>query len=200
MDWPPLALQTIVEEGAMAQPWSQAEDDRLTFFWGERDIEIVAEAIGRTPVAITKRARQLGLTSFRGLKSMRQLVMTSGYNLETIRTAVEVLGLTLYRRRRTEIDQRVRTRTFAITEEQEQAILRYLGSRPDGQRLFKIRDRKRTQRGVWGIGIKPPACLVCHRTDRPHCAKGECDLCYKQRYKKRYGKRGVHNEVPGRVG
>jgi hypothetical protein len=163
--------------------WSRRDEDRLTFLWGTQDIVRIAETLGRTPAALTRRARELGLNKFRGLRSMRQLVRTSGYNIPSIMTAAEVLGITFQRRRRTEIEQGARTRTFAITEEQEEAILRYLGSRPDGQRLFKTRDRQRTQRGVWGIGIKPPACLGCNRTDRPHCAKGECKVCYNRRYK-----------------
>jgi len=169
--------------------WTDREDSQLAFLWGEFSLRVIARRLGRTPGAVTMHARLLKLGSpSQGTVSMNALSRISGYALSRLRQAAEDLGLCLHRVVSSDPRQSQRTHKYAITIEQQEAILAYLARVPDAQRLFS-KTGKRTRRGVWGIGEKPPGCSICTRTDIPHYAKGMCKICYLRPRKRAWNKK-----------
>jgi hypothetical protein len=164
--------------------WTRGETNRLIIHWGTKDLVALAQMLGRTPQAITERAKKLHLgTQNRGTKTMQQIRRESGYELSRLWAAVDILGLVIHRGLRMDPRQTKATHRFAVSEEQEAAILQFLGTQLDGRRLFSYRGT-RTQNGVWGVGLKPPACLSCGTSARPHCARGCCANCYARQRKR----------------
>lgn len=162
-----------------ARHWTEKEDKKLTALWGSADLKRLAEVFGRTPVAITGRVSRLGLGSpSRDTRSMNALSKETGYHVSQLFAAVERLGIKLERVRRMRIQQRRFTVVYAVTEEQEEAILGFLKSHPGGKRLARIQGRTRTVAGMWGVGVKPSACVDCGTTTKPHRARGRCKKCY----------------------
>ena len=165
-------------------PWSDADEARLAFLWGERDLDEIAKTLKRSAHAVTRRASELQLgPPSAGGKTMNALARSSGYSISRILFAVSALGLRLNHRRRSSPEQKSRIRSFCISEDQEEAICEFLKKQPDGMPLLRA-DSKKTPVGVWGIGTKPPACTDCGRSDRPHFAKGKCKVCYHRSFKK----------------
>jgi hypothetical protein len=98
----------------------------------------------------------------------------TGYSRSRLTFALQALGLA---------DGTPRS----VSEAEREAIVRYLATIPDGRKLYAIRGVKplhgcglRTARGVWAVGVKPAACRGCHRSDRPHRARGYCATCLRR--------------------
>lgn len=70
-----------------------------------------------------------------------------------------------------------------MTLAQKEKIIAFLRDKPDGVRLLAPTG-KVTPTRAWGIGKKPPACLGCGTTERPHRAGGRCMSCYQKQWKR----------------
>ena len=169
--------------GPPPRRWTPEEDERLRYEWGSLDIAQLAEKLGRTIGAIPARAQKLGL----GAPSLRtftvdDLVRRSGCSRPRVMNAAEAMGIRLRHGRRTDPRQKKATADYAITAEQARVILTYLEEHVGVRRIYKTKG-KRTPRGMWGVGIKPPRCTGCSRKDRPHYARGMCQSCYMHQIK-----------------
>ncbi len=163
------------------EPWTTDEDLSLEFQWGEKRLERIARNLSRTPSAVLNRARQMGLGSHRqGTKTLKGMAERSGYAVSTLKLAAERAGVIL--RRNVQPDPRWARPTsnswYAISYDQEEAILAAIREVFDGDRARYHPSRK----GEWGgraRGLdKPPACLECGTSERPHYSKGLCARCY----------------------
>ena len=113
-----------------------------------------------------------------GTKSLYQLCRESGYHPNQIRYALKNLGMALQHKFDTRHPkQRKVYRQYAISFEQEEAIIAYLAKHPDGERVYCNAPGHRTKTGEWGVGNKPPCCLDCGRADRKHRGRGLCGTC-----------------------
>lgn len=166
--------------------WTEAEDKRLRFVWGENDILKLAREFGRSANSIAKRAQALGLVT-RPLLSLRGAARATGYTVETLKRAALALGITLRRRPRLHAP---RSRTAhprgpdkGVTEEQLEAIVEWLKAQP----TWRVTP---SPVGTWGTGHKPATCLDCNTTERPHVARGRCGACLAKFYRRRRDETG----------
>jgi hypothetical protein len=159
--------------------WSEDEDKQLLFFWGTMTVATLAAKLDRSPFAVVSRATKLKLGSpSRGTKSMNQFCRETGYFPRQIHVVMKNLGmLAQYKIDTDPSRKRFQFRQFAISFDQEEAILEYLRKHPDSERIYCELPGYRTKMGKWGVGNKPPACLDCNRNDRPHRARGLCGAC-----------------------
>lgn len=177
-----------------ARRWTEAEVAQLQERWGRYNLDTIAKRLKRSENSVVEKARRLGLPSRRpDAMTMNAFMAKTGYSLSRIYTAVAELGLCLHPIARTDPRQTLRNRyrkalPLAITEEQQEAIIDFLRKVPDATRLYK-KTGKRTARGVWGIGVKPPSCLGCGRSDKPHYARGRCQTCYMRPFQKAWRKK-----------
>lgn len=165
--------------------WTVADDDKLQFWWGYFSLRTIAMRLDRTPWAIAQRARMLKLGPFSkglGVSSMRAFERFSGFSILKIRAAAQALSITINRMQVSDPAHGRPKRQFAITEDQQAALLKHMLEHP----LYykNLPGAGKTTKGVWGIGRKPSACVRCGRNDRPHFAKGKCNSCYSAKYKK----------------
>ena len=160
--------------------WTPAEKKMLALLWGTMSVVPLSKKLGRSVDSIVNRARQMGLGSpSRGTKPLNQLCRESGYHPKQIRYALKNLGMALQYKFDTRHPKEPRIyRQYAISFEQEEAILAYLAKHPDGSPVYCNAPGYRTKQGQWGVGNKPPACLDCGRTDRPHRGRGFCSSCH----------------------
>lgn len=160
--------------------WTPAEKKMLALLWGTMSVVPLSKKLGRSVDSIVNRARQMGLGSpSRGTKPLNQLCRESGYHPKQIRYALKNLGMALQYKFDTRHPKEPRVyRQYAITFDQEEAILAYLAKHPDGSPVYCNAPGYRTKEGQWGVGKKPPACLDCKRTDRPHRGHGLCGTCH----------------------
>ena len=163
--------------------WTDEEDHKLMFFWGAISLPSSATKLDRTAWAVAQRARALQLGPFSrgdGL-SMRAFCRYSGFSDMKVWAAVEALGLLLRRMPTSDPEHRSPRRAYLISEEQQEKLLEHM---LEHEVYFKNKPGSgKTEKGVWGIGKKPEACLDCHRADKPHFAKGKCKYCYSRPYK-----------------
>lgn len=166
--------------------WTHAEEKTLSRFWGVLSARQLGGRLGRSVDAIISRANRMGLgPPSRGTKALTALCRESGYNPGQIRYAIQNLGMVLHHKldmRRT--DAPGIYRQYAISFDQEEAVLAYLARHPDGERIYCHQPGHRTRLGQWGVGDKPPACLGCARTDRRHQARGLCGTCHMRQYRR----------------
>lgn len=143
---------------------------------------VIAKKLGRSEESIKCRAQQLGLgAASRGTMSLQQFAKKSGFSTFKIVTAAKQLGLKLRRALRSEPWQKKRIHRFAISDEQQEELLAYMLQK---NRVYK-KTGKKTDAGLWGVGIKPACCVRCFRNDRPHYARGFCAPCYQYQLKAR---------------
>ena len=163
--------------------WTDEEDHKLMFFWGATPLPTIATKLNRTAWAVAQRARALKLGPFSrgdGL-SMRAFCEHSGFSDMKVWAAVEALGLLLRRMPTSDPEHRSPRRAYLISEEQQEKLLEHM---LEHEVYFKNKPGSgKTEKGVWGVGKKPEACLDCRRTDKPHFARGKCKYCYTRPYK-----------------
>lgn len=166
--------------------WTAAEEKTLSQLWGVLSAKNLGERLGRSVDAIISRANRMGLGApSRGTKALTTLCRETGYHPGQIRYAMRNLDMNLqFKVDMRRPGQESVYRQYAITFEQEEAILAYLAQHPDGERVYCNQPGHRTKLGQWGVGDKPPACLVCHRTDRIHRAHGMCGTCHMRLYRR----------------
>jgi ribA/ribD-fused uncharacterized protein len=160
--------------------WTEVEVDKLSFWWGVFSIQTIAKRLGRTPAGVSEKARKTKLGAFaQDTISMREFVRLSGYEDSRILASAEALGIKLHRIGVGNPKRPKAKRAYGITEEQQEKLLAHFVEHPNTFYPNKPGSGKTTQ-GVWGIGRKPPACLDCGRSDKPHYSKGLCDGCYQK--------------------
>lgn len=152
--------------------------------WGEVSLSQVAKLLQRSPWGVSCRARQLGLGSpSRSTWTVRDVAKYSGFSDEKVRHAIEKMDL---RPRRafngSPKSKRARSTTVALTDEQADALTEYMIANP--YIWTDAPGMERSTKGVWGVGKKPPACVKCGRSDRPHMARGECRACYMGKFRR----------------
>jgi hypothetical protein len=153
--------------------------------WGEVDIVVLAHELKRTRRSIAEYAKHLKLPApSQQTKTLRALMRSSGYAESQIREAMARLGFEVHRVRRTDPKQHRFGMHWAVTKEQEAAILAFLSEHLKGRYVRRVVGL-RTARGVWGIGKKPPTCLGCQSVEKPHYARGLCTACYQRRLKQK---------------
>jgi hypothetical protein len=172
--------------------WTEAEDKRLRFVWGENDILKLAREFGRSADSVAKRAQALGLV-VRPLLSLRGAAQATGYDPETLKRAARALGITLHRRHRLHAPRsrmkHPRNPNKGVTEEQLDAIVAWLKEQP----TWRVTP---SPIGEWGTGRKPPSCLECETTERPHVARGRCGACLAKLYRRGAMPKGTEKGVP----
>jgi hypothetical protein len=162
------------------RPWTRAELDRLHFFWGQHSLAEIAEKLQRTPFGVEKKARDIGLGVPRqGLMTLREFAKHSGFSTTKVKSAMRILGIRAMRRFTIYGGGPRRSRTYALTEDERERLLAHMLENPHAYR--NLRGNGKTEGGVWGVGKKPHACLMCETYDRPHCAKGMCKACYSKK-------------------
>lgn len=161
------------------RPWSVTDQDKLMFWWGTFKLSTIAARLNRTPWAVTQQALKLKLGAFeRGNISMRKFSELSGYNRSQILKAAKRAGIKLHRATPGAPVRSRPRRLYAITDDQQEALLKeLLSSSSTHVYIDKIGDA-RTTKGRWGVGKKPAACLRCGTSSRPHVSKGLCASCY----------------------
>ncbi len=169
--------------------WTKADEKQLWFFWGSFSLPTIAKKLKRSQHAVAMKARALGIGApSRATISLSGFSRETGYSITRIRWAAEQLGLCLHRVPKSDPRQKKHPRKFGIEEEQQQAILAFLKKVPDGQRIYRAGGKK-SAKGVWGVGQKPPGCFGCTRTDIPHYALGLCKVCYLRPFKQDWYKK-----------
>lgn len=164
--------------------WEAEEERILRGWWGIRSVKWLGRKLGRSPRAITARARKLGLGSPRSAvdgMSLRGFAKHSGFSEGKILNAAEHLGIHLrkspaarLRKRSGKAHPILTAHVYSIDPDQRAALLEYLLEAP----TFIGRSRE------WGTGKKPRSCLRCHGTERPHKARGLCGRCYQAEKRK----------------
>jgi hypothetical protein len=147
-------------------------------------VSIARQLEKRTASAVTQRARRLKLPMDRNTISLWEFIRRSGLARTTIINTAERLGFQLSRAPRTDPRQNKLTNMFLVTYEQRVAILQFFLTQPKGARVFG-HTKKKTHKGMWGVGIKPPSCYECGTSERPHFARGFCKRCYHRILKSR---------------
>ena len=166
--------------------WTTAEEKTLSQLWGVLSAKQLGQRLNRSIDSVISRSTRMKLgPPSRGTKALTTLCRESGYHPGQIRYAIHNLGMLLQHK----LDMRrpgteSHYRQYAISFEQEEAILAYLAKHPDGERVYCNQPGHRTKLGQWGVGNKPPACIECNRTDRIHRAHGMCGTCHMRQYRR----------------
>ena len=158
--------------------WSPLDTDKLHFWWGVFSIQTIGKWLGRTAASISEKARQLRLGAFaRGTMSMRRFERMSGYSRSRIMASAELLGIRLPRIGVGMPRRPSARRAYGITEEQQEQLLQHFTEHP-GYLYPNLPGAGKSTQGIWGIGRKPPQCIICGKNNKPHYAKGRCSGCY----------------------
>jgi len=166
--------------------WTASERKRVLLWWCEVDIGYIAKQLHRSPKAVEHVARQMGLRTTRYTETLQRFSDRTGYTDKQVLKAVRALGMNLRRQARVSVPakglaQKRHTKggsaaARAITEEQGERIVQWL--REQTAHCWRLQSGGKVRDGVWGVGRKPKACIVCDTTDHPHEAKGKCQRCY----------------------
>lgn len=171
------------------QPWTDNEIQTLTWTWAVEPVNVIAKRLGRSEIAIIRKAAGLKLGGLRrGTKSMNQLVKETGYSESTLHQVIKNIGSKVSRFRRGDRKYKTDVRHITIDQEQEERIIAYLRENRHRPRIPRL-DSLKTPPDMWGTGIKPPACTGCGTTKRPHFAKGQCKVCYNKKVAPAWGPR-----------
>lgn len=147
----------------MARAWNAHEDAIVRDLWGVDSPRALAVRLGRSRESIRRRADALGLPAYRDTaKTIGAIARETGYHRTRILGAARRLGLKI---------THGPGGWSRVRADQEERILHYLATLPDGKRLFT------RQPGVWR-GRRPGRCRRCRRTAQPHHAHGYCKSCY----------------------
>lgn len=184
-DTTPLQKRELPKGPRARRPWTGIEDDILRFGWGYTPLPKLAEKLGRSPGALRERSRVLRLPPPSAATfSLRGLSEKLGYSTTAVRHALVCLGVYIHRIEPLEPKQRLKspstrrrgTSKFALTEEDAERIAAYLASTRDGARYAP--NGSRSDKGIWSVGKKPAACLLCGSSAARHYSKGHCKPCY----------------------
>jgi hypothetical protein len=160
--------------------WTAADNQTLAQLWGRKSIDAIAKELGRSVCAIQARAIRLRLgPASRGLMTMKEFMEQTGYCRRRVLNAAVRLNIRFRRLFRTSARKRKKNtpRRIIISTEQQVRLLEFLAKVPDGEKLFSGKGTM-SPAAEWGTGRKPPACLGCQSTNKPHCARGRCASCY----------------------
>lgn len=172
--------------------WTQAEVSYLVREWGNLSLDVLERKLKRPIRGIQAKASLLNLgPANRGLWTVFTIEREYGYDRERITKAMAYLGIRLTKGLTRSTSNRKGGQRGYLPESRLDDLLQFLASHPDGERLFNPTG-KRTKAGVWGIGIKPPACLGCGTSARPHVGKGYCASCRQKQYRAKA--RGIVND------
>jgi hypothetical protein len=175
------ATQTDQEAKSRSR-WTEEEVKLLQWGWGEIPLHKLAERLGRTPVAVWRKAYAEGLgNANRGNTSLQAFARYTGFSPAKIKKSARILKIKFYRGLASEPGKKDRIRDYVIDEDHHEALINFMINTPF---VFQNEgpNATRTRRGVWGIGQKPPQCLRCNRIDKPHFSKGYCKSCYNRKY------------------
>jgi len=156
--------------------WSTDEKKTLARLW-PKGLKRCVNALGRSVPAVRAQAFKLGLTDWVE-DTLLAVSKETGYACSRLKTAAKWLKIKLHKPSGSGKAPHV----HRITQEQKDQILAFLREKPDGVRLLAPTGQM-TPAGVWGVGMKPPCCVDCETTTRPHRANGRCMPCYQKRWK-----------------
>lgn len=177
--------------------WTYAEDMEITLLMANGPapdiaVKALASRLGRTYLAVRRRARKLGCsgtTRFYWM-SLRRLEKESGYSRSRLLIAIERLGIRLQSRGKRADGS---TSPYAVPRDRIEEIFAECQKAPDGGLL------NASKHGEWGkrgkYRVNPAACLRCSRNDKPHYSKGYCRACYSQQYRERKGQDHAEREA-----
>lgn len=165
----------IPAPSARYRRWT-AEELRQLWKHRRKGIAWNAVALGRSVAAVLAKTR--ALTPPEGLdeQSLLDVAHETGYGPRRLKAAAEWLGLRLARPG----CGVGKATVFRITGEQKTKLLDFLAAQPDGTPLLRP-SSKLTPAAAWGTGTKPPSCIDCGTTDRPHRCAGRCGRCHDKR-------------------
>lgn len=105
------------------RPWTRDEDAQISWAWGDKAAEKVAESVGRTPESVRRRFRRMGMSAAarRGRLTIAQLSRMSGYHPRDIHRAIEGSG------KRVSRSSSKPGALHLLTEEQAGEIIDWLG-------------------------------------------------------------------------
>lgn len=109
--------------------------------------------------------------------SLARFVLLTKRSRTAVENAIRHLGIKLHHAVRIDPRQQRHPHMFIVLPEEQATIRAFLEQLPSGKRIYRETSKK-TDKGVWGIGIKPSCCYECHTTERPHFARGFCQRCY----------------------
>jgi hypothetical protein len=166
--------------------WTTDEEKYVQWNWGVIPLDKIAKKLGRTQWGVAQHATKilnLGAAS-RGTWSIRKAAKYSGFSEEKIKHAIEKLGMNVSWALRTDPRRGTKRKIHqrALTDEQLDQIVEFMLANP-----YIFTDKPgmtRSTAGAWGVGKKPPQCLKCGRSDRPHEAKGFCTTCYQGKFRR----------------
>lgn len=176
--------------------WTAEEVDFLCKHWGHIPLEPLAKQLKRTTHAVRGKARDMGLElPPRDTRTLVEFAKHSGFSRPKIRSTLRRLDIKPSRR--PAALKGGLTRTYALTAEEQERVLKHMLENPHEFR--NMRGSRRSERGIWGVGKKPHACVVCSTYQRPHFAKGMCASCYnrtKRRRRRAYAVRCLPEGCP----
>lgn len=170
----------------VGKDWTPEEEKFLQWNWGVISPFDIAKKLDRSAWGVAQHATKildLGPAS-RGTWSISAVSRYSGFDEVKIWHAIEKLGMNIAYAIRTDPrrGKTHKTKKRAVTDDQVDEIIKYMMDHPY---IYSDKPgKKRTTAGVWGIGLKPPQCVKCGKTDRPHAAKGFCTRCYASKFRR----------------
>lgn len=156
--------------------WTPDDDRALAIAWPSGGPRAAAEALGRSVASCALRARALGLPPpAPGCLSLRAFANASGYTYERCARAAVTLGIRLLEAPLASGGRTPGASRRVVSPADQERLVAYLtGPQPKRR---GCPPGPQTPRWQWGTGKKPPACVRCGRTDRPHRARGHCQTC-----------------------
>jgi len=166
------------------KPWTTHDLNTLQFCWGMFEMSVLVRRLGRSPRSITNMAMKLGLTGSSRIErvyTMKDMMRLTGYHSVGILNVAKRLGLTICRRH-------VYFRKWSSSKDTARTMrwgsFRYEFSIEDVEKILEAFRHEEsshvfaTKTGEWGTGGKPPACIHCGETSRPHMGRGLCRRCH----------------------
>lgn len=169
--------------GVRKGKWTAEENALLKQLWCDEHLATISWRLMRTAEAISTHASRIGIRGEvggegrHGLTSIHKLAVRGGYTRKQVLNAAYNLGIEAKVTPRVEpqwIDPLGPKRKKGFDVDEVALILEYLKKMPEGSNLRKKDD---PHQKAWGFG-KPPSCIKCGRSDRPHEARGLCHTDY----------------------
>jgi len=158
--------------------WTPEEVRKLDRLWGVYSVRAIAWRLGRTIVAVYRRASDLGLGRVtRGVLTMAAYCLSRGHTEGRVKNAAARLGLLLRRANAGRTHHAGQGVPFEIAEEQAQALDEFFAVYPDGAYICNNPKRERGG-GKWGVRGRPAACVDHGGSERSFWALGMCRRCY----------------------